>query len=144
MLHRRSGRSGALVLMGIMALSAMLPTAALAGPPSGPKLDKHDRELLAEARAQGRASVTLLIASKPGGNNQVASGLASLGASVRYRENDMDGTGQCYGQYGARRRTGPARQRAGPDGQQRAHRLGRCDRTERLAFIATSTFTIAI
>lgn len=89
MLHRRSGRSGALVLMGIMALSAMLPTAALAGPPSGPKLDKHDRELLAEARAQGRGTVTLLIASKPGANNQVASGLASVGASVRYRENDI-------------------------------------------------------
>ena len=59
MLHRRSGRWGALVLMGIMALSAMLPTAALAGPPSGPKLDKHDRELLAEARAEVATAIVV-------------------------------------------------------------------------------------
>jgi len=53
------------------------------------KLDKNDRQLLAEARANGKATVTVLIASFPGANNQVAAGIASLGGVIGYREDDI-------------------------------------------------------
>ena len=69
---------------------ASTTTASAAGGQAASKLTKHDRELLATARADGDANVTLLIASKPGQNSTVASGLASLGATVRYRDDDVD------------------------------------------------------
>src|SRR5262245_42665360 len=53
-------------------------------------LSKHDHELLATAIAKGDKTVTLLIASKKGANNTVANGVASLGGTVRYREDDVD------------------------------------------------------
>jgi subtilisin family serine protease len=53
------------------------------------KLSKHDRELLAEARVQGKSTVTLLIAAQPGANKTVASGIASLGGTVRFQDNDI-------------------------------------------------------
>jgi hypothetical protein len=44
---------------------------------------------LAEAVAQGKSTVTVLIAAKPGANKTVASGIASLGGIVRYRDDDV-------------------------------------------------------
>lgn len=55
----------------------------------GNGLSKHDRELLADAVANGDTSVTMLVASRPGANPTVASGLASLGAVVSYRDDDV-------------------------------------------------------
>jgi subtilisin family serine protease len=62
---------------------------ASAGPNDPPGLSKHDRELLAAARAEGQPTVSLLIAAKPGQNNSVASSIASLGGTVLYQENDI-------------------------------------------------------
>jgi subtilisin family serine protease len=52
-------------------------------------LSKHDRDLLAEARANGESTVTMLIASRPGANNTVVSGLTRLGGSVRVNDGDV-------------------------------------------------------
>ena len=53
------------------------------------KLSKHDRELLATARANGESTVTLLIAAKPGANKTVVSGLISLGSKIAKRDDDV-------------------------------------------------------
>src|SRR5215207_2445772 len=76
------------VLVLTMALSAAAPAFAQSGPGGG--LSKHDRELLAEAIANGKSTVTLLIASAPGSNSRVASGIQRLGGIVRYREDDIN------------------------------------------------------
>ncbi|HEX6075404.1 MAG TPA: S8 family serine peptidase [Micromonosporaceae bacterium] len=52
-------------------------------------MSKHDRALLATAIANGDQEVTLLIASWPGVNGSVVAGLRELGATVRYREDDI-------------------------------------------------------
>jgi hypothetical protein len=52
-------------------------------------LSKHSRQLLATAKAQGSLTVTLLIAAHPGSNKQVASGIAALGGSIAYRDEDL-------------------------------------------------------
>ncbi len=72
-----------------LAMSFVLPASAAPGGQGGRGLSKHDRELLAEARAQGEATVTLLIAAKPGANRTVATGIASLGGTVHHRDDDV-------------------------------------------------------
>ncbi len=59
----------------VIAVTLLFPAgfAASAKGPSGEKLSAHDRELLAEAKANGESQITLLIASVPGKNNAVAS-----------------------------------------------------------------------
>jgi subtilisin family serine protease len=56
---------------------------------NGNKLSKHDRALLANARAQGASTVTLMIAAQPGANKKVLSGIQSLGGTVNYREDSI-------------------------------------------------------
>src|SRR5215216_6231377 len=77
-----------LVVAGLV-LSFALSTGAAQAASGGSKLSKHNRELLAEAVAQGKSTVTVLIAAKPGANKSVASGIASLGGTVRYRDDDV-------------------------------------------------------
>ena len=79
----------ALVLVFSIALTFTLSVSAAPGGNGASKLTKHDRELLSEARLQGKTSVTLMIAALPGANNAVVNGLASLGATVRYQDNDL-------------------------------------------------------
>jgi hypothetical protein len=67
-----------------------MPQTLAAAGPTGGKLSKQDRALLAEATANGKDSVTVLIAAEPGANRTVASGLKGLGATVRYREDSID------------------------------------------------------
>jgi subtilisin family serine protease len=55
----------------------------------GRKLGKHDRELYVQATERGDQTVMLLVASQPGANRTVASGLAGLGAVIRYRDDDL-------------------------------------------------------
>ncbi len=62
-------------------------TPATAAPRNnGAGLDKHDRELLAQARADGDRTVTVLIAARNGSNRGVVDGLTQLGATVRKRD----------------------------------------------------------
>ncbi|MEO6715278.1 MAG: S8 family serine peptidase [Mycobacteriales bacterium] len=63
---------------------------AAAAPSAARQLGKHDRQLLAQARADGKSTVMLLIAASKGSNSAVLNGLASLGATVRYREDSID------------------------------------------------------
>jgi hypothetical protein len=63
------------------AVEAARPGASLMGAAADARLEK--------AAAEGRSTVTLLIAAKPGANSQVAAGLAKLGAVVRYREDSI-------------------------------------------------------
>src|SRR5215212_12195268 len=76
-----------LLLVLAVAFTAIGPVSAQSG--SGGGLSKHARELLAEAIANGKSTVTLLVASSPGSNNKVASGIQKLGGVVRYREDDI-------------------------------------------------------
>ncbi len=77
-----------LLLVLAVALSTVGPAFAQSG--TGGGLSKHDRELLAEAIANGKSTVTLLIASQPGANRTVASGITRLGGTVRYREDTIN------------------------------------------------------
>jgi hypothetical protein len=84
-----SRRLATLVAVALLCAAVMPQTLAAAGPTGG-KLSKQDRALLAEATANGKDSVTVLIAAEPGANRTVASGLKGLGATVRYREDSID------------------------------------------------------
>jgi len=78
------------ISVGALALSLVMPAAAApAQQVKQQKLSMHNRELLQEARAQGKSSVTLLIAAQPGANKTVTSGLSGIGATVRFRDDDI-------------------------------------------------------
>jgi hypothetical protein len=91
-------RSLSTALLAVLAAGAVL-LATLSQPAhaqpgngngNGKQLGKHDRELLAEAKANGKGSVTLLFAAESGQARKVANSLASLGANVRVVDNDVD------------------------------------------------------
>ncbi|MBL8057850.1 MAG: S8 family serine peptidase [Anaerolineales bacterium] len=74
-------------------ISVALPAAALASPAGAARpapLSKYDRQLLAEARANGQSTVTVLVAAQRGASAKVIAGLAALGGSVGYTEGDID------------------------------------------------------
>ena len=77
-----------LVLVLAVAFSGFSSASAQSG--NGGGLSKYDRALLAEAVANGQSTITLLIASTPGSNSRVASGIQKLGGTVRYREDDIN------------------------------------------------------
>ncbi len=72
-----------------LALSLALPAGAAPLQQAKQQLSQHNRELLNDARAEGKSSVTLLIASTPGANKTVVSGIAGLGGTVRFRDDDI-------------------------------------------------------
>ena len=69
--------------------AAVLPQTIAAAEPTG-KLSKHDRALVAEAKANGKDTVTILVAAQTGANASVVKALNGLGATVRYREDTLD------------------------------------------------------
>lgn len=72
----------------LISLFAYAPAVQAAGP--GDELGKHDRELLAQARAEGKTSVTMLFAATPGSNKSVVAGLKQLGATIQYQNDSVD------------------------------------------------------
>ncbi|MBA4181889.1 MAG: serine protease [Anaerolinea sp.] len=78
----------AAALVSVLAVTLVGPAAAQQGNGKD-KLSKHDRELIAEARANGKDTITVLIAAQNGQNRIVASGIASLGGTVRFREDSI-------------------------------------------------------
>src|SRR5690349_6796597 len=80
--------SFSLVAVLSIAFAAIGPVSAQTA--NGGGLSKYDRQLLAEAIANGESSVTLLIAATPGSNSKVANGVQRLGGSVRYREDSIN------------------------------------------------------
>ncbi|HET7350389.1 MAG TPA: S8 family serine peptidase [Marmoricola sp.] len=95
-MSRRNSRGLAVITAISLAAGlsiATVPASAAPGqpkPPGGPGLDKHDRALLAEAKADGEKRVTMLIAARPGQNAAAAEGLTDLGATVEKRDNEVD------------------------------------------------------
>ncbi|GAA1922932.1 S8 family serine peptidase [Nocardioides marmoribigeumensis] len=90
--HRSTISGLAALSLGLAGLAAVAVTAvpAAAAPNgNGHGLGKHDRELLADAVASGDRTVTLLIASRPGANRTVVSGITGLGATVAKRDDDV-------------------------------------------------------
>jgi len=89
---RRSQRVFALVGSISLVVGVLAATQAPAGAapaPRGGGLDKHDRGLVAAARAEGKRTVTLLVASRPGSNRTVADGIAQLGGTIQLRDDDV-------------------------------------------------------
>ncbi len=77
----------AAALLALLALS-VAPAGAQQGSGKG-QLSKHDRALIAEAKANGKSTITVLIAGQNGQNRTVANGIASLGGTVRFREDSI-------------------------------------------------------
>lgn len=78
------------LLVGALLASSMVPAASFAAQEQeGDKLGKRDRERLAEAQAEGRPEVTLLVATERGAEASVATGLAGVGGAVQRRDDDL-------------------------------------------------------
>jgi subtilisin family serine protease len=84
--HRRAGRGFALGTIVVLAISAMLPMAVSAVKPTDPRLGLHDEQLLAKARIEGRASVTILVAAKGGAAKGAEAAITNAGGTIRYRD----------------------------------------------------------
>jgi len=82
----RSKHALALAALGLMALAAAIALPAVAQTAQGQGLGKHDRALLAEARAEGKSSVIVLVAAKGGAAREAIAQLESLGAQIQYRD----------------------------------------------------------
>jgi hypothetical protein len=83
-------RARFLVFACVIALVTLLTATAVTAAPSGnAKLSKADRERLAEATANGAATVTMLFATVETSTSSVASALAALGATVRKTDSDV-------------------------------------------------------
>ncbi len=80
---------GALVAGGLTALPAEAAPGSSATT-SRDQLGKHDRQLLAAARAADDTTVQLLVAAAPGRSSSVASAMTALGATVVKREDAVD------------------------------------------------------
>jgi subtilisin family serine protease len=76
-------------LAGLLILASAMPAVASAPQPPRALLSKHDRSLLAEAGAQGRPEVTMLLATAPGANDRLELSLGGLGARVGFRDDEL-------------------------------------------------------
>ncbi|MFC7615493.1 hypothetical protein ACFQV2_20325 [Actinokineospora soli] len=86
--RRSTTRPLIIPLLGVV-VAALAPVPASAAPAAdapGSGLGRHDRQLLAEARANGDPTVTMLIAAKPGSSDAVARGLQGLGGRIGYHD----------------------------------------------------------
>jgi hypothetical protein len=87
-------RLAASVFAGTLAAAILLPLASTASAPStrgdDRGLGKHDRELIATARANHKSTVQLIVAAVPGSSSQVDSAVKNLGGKVLYREDDIN------------------------------------------------------
>ena len=63
-----------------------VPMAVSAAKPTVPKLGLHDEQLLAKARIEGRATVTILVAAKGAAAKQAEAAVTNAGGTVRYRD----------------------------------------------------------
>ncbi len=84
---QRWGALSVLVLLAVVATAIALPAFAGSGG-SGPKLSKHDRALLAEARANGESRINVLVATN-GGTTSVVAAIEGLGGTVGYKEDSL-------------------------------------------------------
>ena len=76
----------ALVALGLTALVAAIALPAVGANGKGAKLTKHERELIAEARAEGRSSIVVMVAAKGGATNDAIRELEALGGTIQFRD----------------------------------------------------------
>jgi subtilisin family serine protease len=75
---------------GALAVSLILPAgAAPATQAKKERLSKHERALISQARAEGKSTVTVLIAATEGAAASVASGIQGLGGTVKVVDVDV-------------------------------------------------------
>lgn len=86
MRHRRIWRASAFWLTVSLVVSAAVPITVSAVKPTEPKLGLHDEQLLAKARVEGRATVTILVAAKGGAARQAEAAITSAGGTIRFRD----------------------------------------------------------
>ena len=81
---------GALVLVAltVVALTGATAFAGSSGKGGG-GLSKHDRELLAQAKAAGKDNVVLIIAAKGGANRDVVKGIEAEGGSILNKDDSL-------------------------------------------------------
>ena len=79
------------VVIAAFAVVVLTGATAFAGSNSagGGGLSKHDRELLAQAKAAGKDSVVLIIASKAGANRDVVRSIEAQGGSILNRDDSL-------------------------------------------------------
>jgi hypothetical protein len=80
----------AALLAAAVLVSAALPAALSAADPQKTRLSKEDRAQVVKAIVAGDKTITVLIAAKPGANRTVATGIAALGGTVQYRQDELD------------------------------------------------------
>jgi subtilisin family serine protease len=73
----------------VSALALLLPSTVMANEPEARGLGVHDERLLAEALADGRSAVTVLIAAKGGAAEQAAQAVGAAGGTVGYRDDAL-------------------------------------------------------
>jgi Subtilase family/Bacterial pre-peptidase C-terminal domain len=77
----------ALALASVTALAVVaVAVPAIGANGNAARLSKHERQLLAEARAEGKTSIIVLVAAKGGAANDAIRELEGLGASIQYRD----------------------------------------------------------
>ncbi|MDQ3114636.1 MAG: serine protease, partial [Actinomycetota bacterium] len=83
--------SSALLAVMTAALLPLTSSPAAGAPAAAPgsSLGRHDRQLLAEARANGQTTVTMLIAARAGASVTVVRGIEALGGKVAYRDDAL-------------------------------------------------------
>ena len=86
--NRLTRRLATLVAVALLCAAVLPQTIAAAGPTG--KLSKQDRALIAEAKVNGKDTVTILVAAQPGANRTVASGLRASAPTIRYRDDTLD------------------------------------------------------
>ncbi|MGW5238868.1 S8 family serine peptidase [Monashia sp. NPDC004114] len=75
-----------------IALATLASSAGAAPGPGGPGddgLGKHDRELVAQAKANGAKTVTLIVSTTPTATAKAAASIAALGGQVGYRDDAL-------------------------------------------------------
>jgi subtilisin family serine protease len=76
----------ALAALGVTALATAIAIPAVGASGKAAKLTKHERALIAEARASGETSVIVMVAAKGGAANDAIRELEALGGTIQYRD----------------------------------------------------------
>ena len=76
--------------LGVLTCLALFGAGSAGAASPAIELSKHERALVAQAKARGETTITLIIASKGKANGRVASELTKLGATIGYREDSID------------------------------------------------------
>ena len=74
------------VLSAMVAVAVAVAVPAIGANGNDKGLSKHDRALLAEAKAEGKTSVIVLVAAKGGAANDAIRALEGLGGTIQYRD----------------------------------------------------------